>query len=300
VILLYGRGDDAPMQAAAETARELDVPLIWLDQLDVSRADLMVCVDDDGAAGLLDVDGVTVDMRTISGIYARPLELPERWLDGLSRARAQMFHELLLEWLDISPNLVVNRPTDMESNGSKPFQSQLIADVGFDVPETLVTSDPEEARAFWRRHRRVVFKSISGVRSIVTEMDAEHAARLDRLRSLPAQFQAYVPGDDVRVHVVGEKTFACVIESQATDYRYSARQGVQAQLSAFDLPGCVSSRCVELAQGLRLPFCGIDLRRVGDGRWVCFEVNPMPAYTYFQNGTGMPISQALIELISVG
>jgi glutathione synthase/RimK-type ligase-like ATP-grasp enzyme len=206
----------------------------------------------------------------------------------------------MLEWLEISPKLVVNRPVDMESNSSKPFQSQLIAKVGFDVPETLVTSDPDEARAFWNEHERVVFKSISGVRSIVTEMNAEHVARLDRLRTLPVQFQAHVSGDDVRVHVVGEETFACVIESEATDYRYSARQGVEARLSPSDLPESVSSRCIELARSLRLPFCGIDLRRAPDERWVCFEVNPMPAYTYFENGTSLPISEALIELLSTG
>jgi glutathione synthase/RimK-type ligase-like ATP-grasp enzyme len=300
VILLYGRGDDAPMQGAAEAAREHDVPLIWLDQLDLSNADLMICVDEHGGSGLLRVAGAEVALDTVSGVYARPLELPRVWPDELSRVRAETFHELLLEWLEISPRLVVNRPVDMESNSSKPFQSQLIAEAGFDVPETLVTSDPDEARAFWKEHERVVFKSISGVRSIVTEMSAEHAARLDRLRSLPAQFQAHVSGDDVRVHVVGEKTFACVIESQATDYRYSARQGVEARLSAFDLPECISSRCIDLAHALRLPFCGIDLCRATDGRWVCFEVNPMPAYTYFENGTGLPISQALIELLSTG
>jgi glutathione synthase/RimK-type ligase-like ATP-grasp enzyme len=205
-----------------------------------------------------------------------------------------------LEWLEIAPGLVVNRPSDMESNGSKPYQAQLIAECGFEVPETLVTSDPDEARAFWKQYERVVFKSISGVRSIVTELDEAHAGRLDQLRSLPAQFQAYVPGEDVRVHVVGDATFACVIESGAMDYRYAQRQGCEARLSPLELPRRVSSRCVALARRLHLPFCGIDLRRTPDGRWVCFEVNPMPAYTYFENESGLPISRALINLLSNG
>ena len=37
---------------------------------------------------------------------------------------------------------------------------------------TLVTNDPEAVREFRSRHGRVVFKSISGIRSIVREVDA--------------------------------------------------------------------------------------------------------------------------------
>ena len=44
----------------------------------------------------------------------------------------------------------------MASNGSKPFQLELIRRQGFSVPETLVTTDPEEARAFFERHGRII------------------------------------------------------------------------------------------------------------------------------------------------
>jgi glutathione synthase/RimK-type ligase-like ATP-grasp enzyme len=300
MILVYGRGDDAPVRAALDAAREHDVPMIWLDQSMLDRHDLLLSMESGSARGLLSLDGCQMDLGSISGIYARPLELPSAWRDELARTRAHAFHELFLEWLEIAPRLVVNRPSDMESNSSKPYQSQLIALAGFDVPETLVTSDPDDARAFWREYGRVIFKSISGVRSIVTELDDAHAAHLDRLTSLPVQLQAFVTGEDVRVHVVGERTFGCLVESGATDYRYAWRQGADARLASMDLPACVSSRCVELAQRLRLPFCGIDLRRTANGRWVCFEVNPMPAYTYFENETGLPISRAVIDLLASG
>jgi hypothetical protein len=46
-----------------------------------------------------------------------------------------------------------------------------------------------------------------------------------------------------------------------------------------------------------LPLAGVDLRRRPDGRYVCFEVNPMPAYTYFEAQTGLPIRRALAELL---
>ena len=71
------------------------------------------------------------------------------------------------------PALVVNRPRASSTNGSKPLQ-QLIAEHGFSVPRTLVTTVPEEARRFFDECRgRVVYKSISHRRSIVRRVSAD-------------------------------------------------------------------------------------------------------------------------------
>ena len=58
-------------------------------------------------------------------------------------------------------------------------------------------------------------------------------------------------------------------------------------------------QCAALARHLELPFCGIDLRRRPDGVYVCFEVNPMPAFAYFEGETGQPIAAALVELLAM-
>jgi glutathione synthase/RimK-type ligase-like ATP-grasp enzyme len=53
-----------------------------------------------------------------------------------------------------------------------------------------------------------------------------------------------------------------------------------------------------LAALLQLPLCGIDLRRCADGSYVCFEVNPMPAFSYYEANTGQPIARRLVEFLS--
>jgi glutathione synthase/RimK-type ligase-like ATP-grasp enzyme len=143
-----------------------------------------------------------------------------------------------------------------------------------------------------------VFKSVSGVRSIVTELDDGAAARLDRVVALPTQFQEHVSGVDVRVHVVGTSVFATEVRSDAIDYRYAHRTGGVVDLRAAELPPTVADRCVALAAALDLPLCGIDLRRRPDGEHVCFEANPMPAFSYYQAGTGQPIAEALVRLLT--
>jgi glutathione synthase/RimK-type ligase-like ATP-grasp enzyme len=49
-----------------------------------------------------------------------------------------------------------------------------------------------------------------------------------------------------------------------------------------------------------LVLAGIDLRLTPDGRWFCFEVNPSPAFNYYQSATGQPIAAALTRLLMQG
>ena len=152
---------------------------------------------------------------------------------------------------------------------------------------------------FAARVGRVVFKSISGVRSIVRELDAADLSRLDQIRWCPVQFQAFVDGTNLRIHTVGDEIFATEIASSAIDYRYSQRQtGVPSELTATDVPDDVAERCVELARGLGLPFAGIDLKVTPDGDVYRFEVNPSPAYAYYESQTGQPISSALARYLA--
>ncbi|HYR61283.1 MAG TPA: alpha-L-glutamate ligase, partial [Actinomycetota bacterium] len=139
-----------------------------------------------------------------------------------------------------------------------------------------------------------VYKSISGTRSIVRELDDEALARLHDIRWCPVQFQAYVEGVDVRVHVIGSQVYATRVTSDAADYRYAGVNGGQpARLEAIRLSETVEQRCVEFTERLGLRFSGIDLRITPTERVVCFEANPCPAYDYYEGHTGQPIARAV-------
>ncbi len=165
------------------------------------------------------------------------------------------------------------------------------------LPDTLVTTDPDAVREFWFRNGSVIYKLISGVRSIVSRLTTENATRLSQLHWCPTQFQQYIPGNDYRVHVIGEEIFASEIVSEADDYRYADRKGVKTKIRAWDIPAALARRCHDLARSLELPVAGIDLRYHPAGRWFCFEVNPSPAFSYYENQTGQPIAAAVARLL---
>jgi hypothetical protein len=309
LVLFYGIPSEPPLAMAIRAAADAGVPAVVLNQRRAHEADLCVDVDDAGCRGSLCVRGQEWDLSAFTGVYLRMTDLatlPEYRTTPRTRPdpdrlhRAHALDDLLLEWCELAPVRVANRPSAMASNVSKPYQAQLIARCGFEVPPTLVSNEPQEVRAFAAEHGRVVFKSTSSVRSIVQELDEEGLQDLDRVRSLPTQFQALVPGVDVRVHVTGAALFATEARSSAVDYRYSGRDGLEVAMEPVELPGEVAARCRALARELALPLAGIDLRRRPDGRWCCFEVNPSPAFSWYAQTTGQPIAEGLVDWLAGG
>jgi hypothetical protein len=305
MILICGIRSEPPVALAIEAAEEAGIEHVVFHQREVHQSGLEIGARDGLPRGTMWIQGKEWDLCQFSGLYARLLEhdmIPECKSnedggDPLAAVKSHFFQELLLEWLEIAPGRVVNKTSAMTSNASKPYQTQQISEAGFRTPPTLITNDPAEALAFAREHGRIIYKSISSVRSIVREWSASREKDLERLRHLPVQFQARIPGHDVRVHVVGDEVFATHVASEAVDYRYAQRDGLDADLSPCELPRDVKNRCVELSRRLDLPFCGIDLRREPSGEMYCFEVNPSPAYSYYQESTGQPIARALVRYL---
>jgi glutathione synthase/RimK-type ligase-like ATP-grasp enzyme len=204
----------------------------------------------------------------------------------------------LLTWVDAAPCLVANRPSASEANASKPFQSRLIATAGFRVPDSLVTTDAGALRRFRRGDPAVIFKSMSGRRSIVTRMADEHGSLIENLRWCPTMFQRYVPGTEFRANVVGRRVFTARVDSDADDYRFGPRRGIPTTIVADELPSEIESRVVRMCAAMGLPVAGVDLRRTPEGAWYCFEVNPSPAFAYYEAATGQPLSAAVAGLLA--
>ncbi|MGH8914072.1 MAG: ATP-grasp domain-containing protein, partial [Acidimicrobiia bacterium] len=60
----------------------------------------------------------------------------------------------------------------------------------------------------------------------------------------------------------------------------------------------VERRAVALAADLGLPVAGIDLMIDEDGDVYCLEVNPSPAFSYYEQNTGQPIAMAIARYLS--
>jgi glutathione synthase/RimK-type ligase-like ATP-grasp enzyme len=299
------------MRLVSEAAVRLGVEAVVFNQRLIREIELEYTASagaDDRYAisGFLRLQGQSYELSHFTGVYVRLMDyqdLPE--FNHQSKAERPTFSDqplslqhALIDWLEVAELKVMNRLSAMGSNQSKPYQAQLIAQAGFLVPPTLVTNDPDSARLFVETHGRVVYKSISAVRSVVHELDRPRLRDLEKIRYLPTQFQAFIPGENLRVHVAGEQVFGSLIETPAVDYRYAGYDGLDVDIKAVYIEAELAGRCRALSRSLGLPLCGIDLKRTPTGEVYCFEANPSPAFSYYQEQTGQDIAAAVVEYLA--
>jgi glutathione synthase/RimK-type ligase-like ATP-grasp enzyme len=301
VILLWGLPDEAPMTAVARALQAINADVFWVDQRHYARISSELRVESQTATGWIQNGEQRTDLAAMTGAYLRPYPIPSPTNHAVLD-HAVALDQLILTWAEVAhPTVaVINRPSAMASNDSKPAQAEVIRSYGFEVPDTIVTTDRTLAEEFWERHQTVIYKSTSGIRSIANILTAAHRPRLEHLTTCPTQLQAFVAGDDIRVHTVGNEIFATRINCDATDYRYASQEGAARTMEPTQLPLSIAERCLTMAKGLGLLVAGIDLRLTPQGEWYCFEVNTSPAFSWFQSHTDQPIADAIARLLVTG
>lgn len=304
MILVAGIPSEQPVRFLMDAADRLGIETVLLNPREAAHADLTLEQMSGTMRLRLHRAGETRDLSAANGVYTRLGRhdtLPE-YKRGTTEERARIvaWHALLNDWMETTSLPVLNRIKACNSNMSKPYQARIIATCGLEVPKTLITNDPEAALAFKARHGKVIFKSISAHRSIVRELAGPHMTRLEQIRYLPVQFQECVEGTDFRVHIIGKAIFATRIDSSAQDYRYASEDEAETSFVPTKIPPHIEAACLRLSDKLELPLCGIDLRKTPEGGYVCFEVNPSPAYSCYEEQTSQPISDAIAQWLETG
>lgn len=212
----------------------------------------------------------------------------------------------------------------------KPYQAMLAQSLGFEIPNTIFSNDPERAAAFVAKQGSVALKPVATLwienptekdqeitdaqleKNEAVDVDlnvlytrkfpsAELIPKLGGLRHCPAILQQYIPKDlELRVTVVGEQVFACAIYSQEhaaiqEDWR---RQRIdQLRYEPYTLPAETQQMCLKMAKALDLEFGCIDLILTPEGQFVFLEINPLGQWLWIEEKTGMPIAEGIVDLL---
>lgn len=299
MIFVWGLLEDPTTRSVIDCLGKLSAPFAFVNHADVARTSIRH-ISDGAGSYRLSCGGASFDLAEISAAYLRPYDYRD-YSDYVKPpdettvpSREVLVHQTIGAWAECSPARVINRPSAEASNHSKLYQAAQICVAGFAVPESLVTNDPAQVRDFQARHTTVVFKSISSVRSVVQTLDLQTLDAIGADAMGPVLFQRYVPGTNVRVHVVGAEAIACAIESDRVDYRYSEAT----RISQTALPWEVAERCVTLTQRLGLLVAGLDLIVTPRGEWYCLEVNPNPAFSAFELSDSYSIASKVARMLT--
>ena len=198
----------------------------------------------------------------------------------------------------------VNDPQRDEVAGRKVFQLKVATDLGLRVPRTLVTNDPECARAFidGEGAAGTIYKAFSATERSWREtrlLKPEEHAQLDAVRFGPVIFQEHIRADiDLRITVIGDAIFPAEILSGETEYNVDFRMTMHAAvIRAHVLPEEIIAKLRSFMKAVGLIYGAIDMRLTPAGEYVFLEVNPAGQWLFIEERTGQPITATLAEYL---
>jgi glutathione synthase/RimK-type ligase-like ATP-grasp enzyme len=312
VILAITHAGDEHAPPVLEALARLGAEVVVVDLSDLPRAGrLAFAYGGAGSSRELRLDGrPAIRADELTAVWwrrPRPFMAADGLLPHDAALAARQTEEALMGLfasLGAAGVRMVNDPWRDEVASLKTHQLAAAERAGLAVPPTLVTSDPDAARAFlgacgpggavhkqlhataeaWRPTRRV---------------GPDELARLDALRYAPVILQAFVPGVDVRVTAVGDELFAAEIDARATASPEDFRPVLaDCRVAPCALPERDSDALRALLRDLDLSYAAIDLRRREDGSLAFLEVNPGGQWYFVEQRTGQPITAALASLLA--
>ncbi len=262
------------------------------------------------------------------------LQGEQRWWAGESCSRflGDLWECLDCLWLPNRPMVerdgrVFGQPPDARSNFqpvgwrapscyNKLHQLEVAGRLGFTVPRTLVTNSPERFLEFYEEcHGQVVSKNSTRLKirqdnelriAYTYPVHRRNTANYQAIRYAPVVFQEEVSKKlELRVTVVGNQVFPAAIQSQGSralqhDWRHYHDFGESKYYSAYALPAKVEALCVRLLEALGICFGAIDLIVTPEDDYVFLEVNPSGEWYWTESYAGLPIADAIAELLIRG
>jgi glutathione synthase/RimK-type ligase-like ATP-grasp enzyme len=198
--------------------------------------------------------------------------------------------------------------------GNKPRQLRIAQQLGLDIPDTIVTHDPEAVRAFARRSGPLITKMLVQPAAtgpeiadapvvFTTAMTDADLEQLDGLDLCPMIFQQQIENQlDVRVTIVGKRVFAAAIDAPARgadlDWRRDSYARDRAPVwSPHELPRGLTDRLLRLLDHFGLNFGAVDLIVRPDGSHVFLELNPSGSFTFLGEPHARSIAAAIAEVL---
>jgi len=207
--------------------------------------------------------------------------------------------------LALEPALWINHPQANKNTRNKVLQLRVAARLGFEIPDTILTSDSAHIRRCFEQWDGQMAAKLVGGQIVGRSVDDQfviHTTRLEAqdldddaaLAAAPATYQRLIAkASDVRVTVIGDTIFACRIASQVhsdgvVDWRAAGFRALPH--SAIELPVELQTLCRSIVRRFGLHMAGIDLNERPDGSYVFLEINAAGQWRWVEEMTGQRIA----------
>ena len=255
-----------------------------------------------------------INVSDISVVWLRNFDFALKSYDGRQLNSTFAFQQ----WNDALQTLYgllkcpwINSLEGMHHSNSRVNQLLSAKNVGFNIPSTLITNDPNEASRFYHTcNENMVLKVLhhhdietnGEVYSIYTHvLNPNDLLKFNDLVHAPCILQERIhKTSELRVTVVDDKVFASEIKfepgAQGGDvlHRYPMSQ---LHKRPVNLQKEFHSRCVRFIRLLGLKYGAIDFILDVNEKLYFLEVNPTGDWVWIERETKLPITKALVDLI---
>jgi ATP-grasp ribosomal peptide maturase len=306
-VLVVTNLDDPTTDLVINELHRRGVPVVRLDSGDfpTTLSVAATITTEDGVAGTLRTPTRTAELSAVRSLYyRRPSGFAFPHLDEQTArfAVTQARYGLGGVIASLPGCLYVNHPHRIGDAEFKPSGLVAAVEAGFRVPPTLITSDPDAARAFIKRHRPVIYKPLSaplyridGV-SCTVEVAEVTAEEIDQgVAGTAHLFQQRVDKTaDIRVTVIGRQVFCVSIDSGLLDWRTDYDR---LSYRVVQPPEGITEALFAYLERFGLVFGAFDFAVDNDGRWWFLECNPSGQWAWLEPPTGLPMVAAMADLL---
>ena len=279
--------------------------------------ELSFCVKNQQITQVLHTPNSQINIKDISGI----------WFYGYPEGKKYNFDSKIShledycnkEFMNMANNMFfgnnikcINSPTKSLQDQYKLHHLILANSLGFSIPDCFITSDikfleldsdteyalkPLCNKFFTKDGANKYFgltKKLTGQKIYENFVDKIY---------YPTMIQGYVAKKyEIRVTIVGDKIFACKIDSQA-----SKNQKTQIDWREYDikntphtkiqLPLEVESQLLQLSKSLGYELSAVDMIFSAKEEYVFLEINKCPAWIWIEKLTGLEITREILEYL---
>ncbi|WP_071289069.1 MvdC/MvdD family ATP grasp protein [Mycolicibacterium llatzerense] len=320
-VLVITSQPDTHINAVSRLLTERAVDLVRLNTEDLfTNARLDICPRT--GTGRIDIvdSGRSVDIDEVSAVWYRKPETPSidhLTVDGDGARRffeAEAYENLLSLYAVLQDRPWINNPLTTRLAFRRFHQLKVANRVGLRTVRSIFSNDTDAVFRFADQiDGALALKSLSAL-SVSTSTDGTvtqqygvltrpvDRGQLEQLRAnvgvMPTFLQEYIDKSaDLRVVCVGERVFACRIDSQADELtRHDFRIGTKSlDHQLITLPESLINRMHTFMDNLGIDFGCFDFLEVESGEPYFLECNPNGQWLWLQERTGAPISTALAD-----
>jgi len=289
--------------------RAWEVPHIRINATDIAKGHesrgAAYSISKGGVSVRLNIDGVDIDPSDIKVVwfrrwaYAADTSVPQLFAEQSYRTDSNVFfacQHIFKELQAVTKFLFTTLSSSKwlgEPKSAAPNKLQVLkmaAEVGLDVPDTLVTADVNALQRFIEKHGAVITKPIGdmllcsfGDRQYATYtsvIDDKFASEHDQNASFPSLYQEKLDKKyEIRTFYLDGECYSMAMFTQqkaATqgDFRKYCYEDPVREVP-YQLPASIEEAIRRLMTDLCLDTGSIDIVRTTDGRYVFLEVNPV-------------------------